>query len=652
MNDLLPYVGTSTDFGLHWPAWIAGGGFVLFCLLGLYAAILLFAGERLPMRARFIQLPTLRGRMVLGFILAGTLPAISLALVLSERTTDERLERTAIILQSQARNISAFADYFLQKSAANLDSLAQQLNPAADDGSKAIAEILQRSHPGTPGFKMLIAADTSGSVLAATRMVDRQAGIFPEPVASIADRDYFDQPMKTGSIYRSEMINDPALDSAPTAVVSVPIKNPDGSVSGILIGAYNLENYSRIQNHLPMRNGIQSLLLDRDGRVLFASESSGYQIFDDLTGKSVLSTDRPAEGAIFNFEQATGDDAGQRYLATHFSLDNGWQIFLFRSLKELEFALLDEYGVALAWLTGTLLISVFLGLALTRGISGPLEALDKSIQDFQLNVNQERADPPTGAPREVLAIFQHLGSLEKRLRATYRKLHKALKQGEKLRGELIYVIANREKEIEQRTDELEQANETLERLSREDALTGLANRRWFAQFLARAWQGAIRQQQALSILIVDIDDFKAYNDNYGHQKGDSCLKIVSEAIRRSAGRASDLVSRYGGEEFVIVLGDTALDGALKVAEDIRSTVESLGVPHKGSKFHRYVTVSIGVTSTLPSANVQPETILVAADRAMYVAKNEGKNQVAYSTAVGTGVYQALCLPTGHTSLIS
>jgi len=652
MNDLLAHVGTSTDFGLHWPAWIAAGGFALFCFLGLYAAILLFAGERLPMRMRFIQLPTLHGRLILGFILAGTLPAISLALMLSERTTDERLERTAVILESQARSISAFADYFLEKSATELDSLAQQLKPVIDERPGSVGEILQRAHPGRPGFRMLIAADTSGSVLAATKLVNQQAGIFPVPVVSITDRDYFKQPLETGSIYRSDMIQDPALDSAPTAVVSVPIKSPDGSVSGILIGAYSLDNFSRIQNHLTIRNDIHSILLDSTGRVIFANESSGSRVFDDLTGKSVLSTNRPTEGMIFNFEQASGDGVRQRYLATHYALHNGWEIFLFRSLEELEFVLLDEYGVALAWLTGTLLISIFLGLAIVRSISSPLKALDQSIQDFKLNVSQERADPPAGAPREVLTVFQHLGSLEKRLRATYRKLHKALKQGEKLRGELIYVIANREKEIEQRTDELKQANETLERLSREDSLTGLANRRWFAQFLARTWQGAIREKQAISILIVDIDDFKAYNDNYGHQKGDSCLKIVSETIRRSAGRASDLVSRYGGEEFVIVLGDTSLDGALKVAEDIRSSIECLGVPHKGSKYHRFVTVSIGVTSTLPSANVQPETILVAADRAMYVAKNEGKNQVAYSTAVGTGVYQALCLPSGHTARIS
>ncbi|MAF83856.1 MAG: diguanylate cyclase [Chromatiales bacterium] len=206
---------------------------------------------------------------------------------------------------------------------------------------------------------------------------------------------------------------------------------------------------------------------------------------------------------------------------------------------------------------------------------------------------------------------------------------------------MIYVISNREEEIRTRTRELEEANTTLERLSREDSLTGLANRRWFAQFLAQAWRTALRKKQAISILIMDIDDFKAYNDNYGHQKGDECLKLVAQAIHKSVGRASDLVSRYGGEEFVVVLGETPLEGALKIAEQIRAAVEALGIVHKDAKFHPYVTLSIGVTSSLPSHDTQPETVLIAADRAMYNAKHEGKNRVAYSTAARTGTYQAL-----------
>jgi len=652
MNDLLSYVGHSNNFGLHWPAWIAAGGFGLFCLLGLYAAVLLFAGERLPMWARFIQLPTLRARMMLGFVLAGTLPAISLALVMSERTTDGRLERSALILTSQARSIAALADYFLRRAAVNLATIETQMGLGPEDSSELIGERLARYHRGEPRWNMLIAADLDGSVIATTRFADDQARIVPNPLASVKDRNYFQEPLRSARVHFSDLIGDPALDPEALALVSVPISDSKGKPWGVLIGALQTSLFSRLERNLAGQNVMHSVILDRSGRTIFATEGTGFQVFENLAQTNLYSAARSADGEIYSFEQGGGASPHQRYLATHYSLKNGWQVFLFRSLEEIEGALLDEYGVALAWLIATLIIAICLALALVKSVSGPLEALDQSVRNFQLDVTQHRATPPANAPREVSAIFEHLGSLEKRLRVTYRKLRKAVKQGEKLRSELIHVISNREREIEKRTNELQEANETLQRLSREDSLTGLANRRWFAEFLARTWKGAMRHKQAICILIIDIDDFKAFNDNYGHQKGDSCLKIVSEAIRRTVGRASDLVSRYGGEEFVVVLGDTSLDGGLKIAENIRATVEALGVPHKGSKKHRVVTVSIGVTSTLPAADIQPETVLVAADRAMYIAKNGGKNQVAYSTAAGTGVFQALCLPNGAETRLS
>jgi diguanylate cyclase (GGDEF)-like protein len=305
---------------------------------------------------------------------------------------------------------------------------------------------------------------------------------------------------------------------------------------------------------------------------------------------------------------------------------------------------MTEYLLVAAWVAGALLIAVCLAAVLIRGVSGPLESLDRAVSDYDLNLNQQVRRPPPDAPRELQEIFAHLVALDDGLSTTYRQLRKAVQQGEKVRGELIYVIATREKEIEQRTGELAEANQTLARLTREDSLTGLANRRGFAEFLAQTWQRAMRDQSPISILIIDIDNFKAYNDIYGHQKGDSCLKLVAEAIRRAVGRASDLVSRYGGEEFVVVLGDTPLDGGLRVAEKIRATVEGLGIPHEGAGNRPCVTVSIGVTSTLPDRQTQPETVLVAADRAMYNAKSDGRNRVAYSTAARTGIYQALCVP--------
>ncbi|MFW2403312.1 MAG: diguanylate cyclase [Gammaproteobacteria bacterium] len=644
MNNLLPGIGTSADFGLDWPTWIAMAGFGLFCLLGFYATLLLVFGKHLPRRLQFLQLPSLRGRMLVAFVLATTLPVISLALVLSERSTGERLATTSTILQSQAETVGELADFFLQRYLQEISNAANLVRPSlASDGSEVAATIVDpliRVHQDMRGIRVILVADRQGRVIATTRQTGDSIEAATENVPASADKEYINRPLETREAYISDGLRIPGGDGTLVTAISVPVLDDSGAPVGAIVAFYDLSGLASAQRLMHESDGIGTIIIDRVGQVMFASDGSGFSKSDRLDKTSVFVDPNTASGPVFSFSLPS--DAAQ-YLAARHTLSSGWQLVMFRPLQQIEAALLEEYGVALTWLAGALLVSICLALVLVHSLSGPLKSLDASVRNFDLNMNQEVPRPPADAPREVLTIFEHLGSLDERLRATYRKLRKSVQQGEKLRGELIYVIANREKEIAQRTEELKEANATLERLSREDSLTGLANRRWFAEFLARAWQGALRDKTPICILIIDIDNFKAYNDNYGHQKGDHCLKLVAQAIRRAVGRASDLVSRYGGEEFIVVLGDTPLEGGLKIAENIRATVEGLGIPHKGAKEHRCVTVSIGVTSTLPTHDTQPETVLVAADRAMYNAKNDGRNKVAYSTSARTGTYQALCV---------
>lgn len=633
MNQLFFQLGTSAAFGLYWPTWLAVGGVAVFCLLGLYAGLLFFAGQQFVARFRFLLPPTLRGRIMLGIILAATLPAISLALVLTERTTNERLDRTVSLLKSQSTTFAKTADYFLYQGLSNLKSAAAVID--VDDRQQA-KESLYQIHRTFPAFLSMMLVDTDGLVVATTEFGTKNV------VALSVEMDYMREPLKAGNFFLSDVNRHPADEATMTTAFSVPVKDDTGQVTGALIGYYNLDGFERMKQPFLARSDIEPILIDNNGKVLYVSKLGDTAAGLDLSDKSLLAEPYVGDAKVFSFMQATSAGGPlRRYLATGHTLRSGWRVYLVRPLESIETVMIGEYEVALAWLGGALIISICLALAMVSGISDPLESLDRSVREFDLSIPQRRPDPPAGAPLEVRSIFGHLGELDKRMRTTYSELRKALAQGEKLQGELIYVISNREKEIETRTEELKEANATLQRLSREDSLTGLANRRWFAQFLAQTWRTALRDNKAISILIMDIDDFKAYNDTYGHQKGDECLKLVAQAIRSTVGRASDLVSRYGGEEFVVVLGDTPLEGALGIAEQIRAAVESLELPHKAAKYHRHVTLSIGVTSTLPTHDTQPETVLIAADRAMYNAKHDGKNRVAYSTAARTGTYQSL-----------
>jgi diguanylate cyclase (GGDEF)-like protein/PAS domain S-box-containing protein len=168
----------------------------------------------------------------------------------------------------------------------------------------------------------------------------------------------------------------------------------------------------------------------------------------------------------------------------------------------------------------------------------------------------------------------------------------------------------------------------LQDLSRRDGLTGLANRRHFDECLEREWRSALREKTPLSIILCDIDYFKNFNDTYGHQGGDDCLRAVAGVLEQDLRRPLDVAARYGGEEFVLVLPGTDRKGALAVAESIRSGIEALAIPHAASTAAKVVTISLGVASAVPSPDVSAAEILSAADQALYRAKGAGRNRVS------------------------
>ncbi len=180
-----------------------------------------------------------------------------------------------------------------------------------------------------------------------------------------------------------------------------------------------------------------------------------------------------------------------------------------------------------------------------------------------------------------------------------------------------------------RAQELNESNRRLQYLSTTDKLTGIANRHMFDELLKREWRRCERMKQPMSLIMVDVDFFKQYNDTYGHQAGDTCLKTIAEQVSRGAPRASDLAARYGGEEFVLVLGETTIEGAGWVANNIRQHVSDLGVPHSASKFG-HVTVSCGLASMYPHEGKRLEDLIFAADAALYSAKSQGRNRIAFA----------------------
>lgn len=249
-------------------------------------------------------------------------------------------------------------------------------------------------------------------------------------------------------------------------------------------------------------------------------------------------------------------------------------------------------------------LSLVLSYIISRSISVPLNKLVGVMKatetgNYRLRMQYEGND-------EITVLAQKFNEMASRVREQHERL---------------------EERVAERTRDLEQATRSLEILSVTDGLTGIANRRRFDQVLENEMPRALRSQRPLTLMMLDVDLFKSYNDFYGHQAGDDCLRDVAVFLQSCCRRSSDLVARYGGEEFTFVGIDTDPVSALELAESIRQRLQALNLPHLRSPTG-CVTVSIGVVSLVPDARMTPESLLRMADAAMYRAKNEGRNRVS------------------------
>jgi diguanylate cyclase (GGDEF)-like protein len=174
--------------------------------------------------------------------------------------------------------------------------------------------------------------------------------------------------------------------------------------------------------------------------------------------------------------------------------------------------------------------------------------------------------------------------------------------------------------------DLASANRELEKLSRHDGLTGIANRRHFDSYLQTEVRRAARERQTLSLILADVDHFKAFNDHNGHQAGDDCLRQVASALSTAGRRPADLAARYGGEEFAIVLPGTGPDGAVDVAQALSRLIAALAISHASSAVSQNVTLSQGIASLTPEKETAAEDLIHRADQALYQAKQQGRNR--------------------------
>ncbi len=250
--------------------------------------------------------------------------------------------------------------------------------------------------------------------------------------------------------------------------------------------------------------------------------------------------------------------------------------------------------------------------------------LDYDINDYKLKVELTRQRLITTAIA-ALRSYRDIRTIEHQKL----ELNQTLSALQEAKDQLQAYSFNLEMEVSKRTAALEQANQELHRLAMLDGLTRVANRRHFDEYLQQQWTLLTRLQQPLALILVDVDEFKRYNDHYGHLAGDDCLKQMAQTISDSILRPTDLVTRYGGEEFAIVLPFTTLDGARQVAKTIQAAVYNLGLPHATSSVSDRLTLSLGVSCMTPQPEFSLETLIFTADKALYQAKEKGRDCICH-----------------------
>ena len=261
------------------------------------------------------------------------------------------------------------------------------------------------------------------------------------------------------------------------------------------------------------------------------------------------------------------------------------------------------------------LMGIGFGFLLTRRLT-QLSAAAEQIGQGNFSTRIE-----TAGQDEIGVLARTIDGMQSHVRASILSLERHRAELEAARDEL-------EERVKARTAELESANEKLRELSEVDPLTRIANRRRFDFAIDKEVRRAHRSRSPLSLIMLDVDYFKRYNDHYGHVGGDRCLAAIAGALSRAAGRRpGDVAARYGGEEFAVILPDTPMTGALLVANNILEEVHDLALPHAKSGTAPIVTVSIGISCYEAEESIQPEQLVASADAALYSAKQNGRNSV-------------------------
>jgi diguanylate cyclase (GGDEF)-like protein len=546
------------------------------------------------------------GRLLL---VAALLPALVLALVtLADQYVGERrllAERLAASSVVTADGV----DRVLEGKLSSVALLADLRSASVPDWPGDLAALRERH----PELVTAIATDAEGQVLAAVPEARVPDGLLPR----VDDRDYFRVPQRTLAPYVSDAFRGRGLGNDALVAISAPLRRA-GRFDGVVEGSIRTDALIHEQGRAYVERGYELALVDRAGRVIFATAGLGLSFLEevDLTARFGPETGR----APARLHPRVFPDGGDGFTART-PMRTGWTLVLAAREAPLLQGVAWRGWVLLGMLAlvtlGVLFASWFQVRQLARGTRTLLDVLSGLAPG-------ERPPPEQLAsmPEELVPVARAVDDMACRLRDAHAGLQSALEQQRATSASLRESVERREQVVAERTEALRAAVSELDRLSRTDPLTAALNRRGLESALTGA---EVRLSEGpFGVIALDIDRFKPYNDRYGHPAGDTALKRVVGAARGALRGEHDQIARVGGEEFVVVLPGADAQRTREVGERIRHAVRDAGIPHEDAP-DGILTVSLGMAVAERASAIR--AALSQADQALYRAKHAGRDRL-------------------------
>ena len=548
---------------------------------------------------------SLRHELTRVLILAALLPALvfGVALLWNQWQRDQGDMR--LRLGSNAQLSANAIDDFLQGQLSGIELMADGAMLSAQPIDVELEKLLR----AYPAMLRALATDREGRIVAARTANGRPVAIAAEQVA---DREWFRAARDSRQPHVSDAYRARIYGSEALVAVSAPILR-DGVFDGVLQASIPIERYIRLRSDNLRRRGFELLLLDRQDRVVHASAGLRWRFLEasGIPGAAIRrGAAQPGQAGTMRGMAGLLRDGGDAYVSA-VAMRTGWVVAVIAPGQRLLASAWPRPGLLLGLIAVTMLGVLFALWRMRRLLAASMGRLLSSLHGYALGGTLDPSQL-SRMPEELQPLAGGIGDLAARMNAAF--------------DELRQVLDQREQVIAERTESLRLAVSDLDRLSRTDALTGSLNYRGFLETGANLWREAGASNEPLSVLALDIDHFKRYNDLYGHAEGDGALRRFAGAVRSALLHADDVLARPGGEEFIVFLPGSTLEQAMKVGERVCQRVRDADIVHAASSEGR-MTVSIGI-ATRQSGDDEVEQMLRRADAALYRAKAAGRNRAS------------------------